>query len=207
MPIADAGTRLAFWQTTRKRRRVLLRARLGPVPAPSVCCGVLIDMSEHKDQGGKPPAEGERQPERAVELFGRAVRTALRNNATAYGFSISITAAYGLANAVAGPAKPLETISFAAGAAIAFVVIGAVFLTQFRGSLPEGGQVATISGGVDLLSIIGAVATALGLSQIPGYLTWPVTAFGAVSVYLLVGGLDVLIARGMAQRTSFARRQ
>lgn len=165
-------------------------------------------MSEHEDQGRTTPAEGEQQPDRAVQLFGRAVRTALRNNATAYGFSISITAAYGLVNAVAGPAKPLETVSFAGGAAFAFIIVGAVFLTRFReGSLPESGQVATISGGVDVLSVIGAVAAAFGLAHLPGYPAWPLTALGTVSVYLVVGGLDVLIARTAARRTSFARRQ
>ncbi|MDQ3154368.1 MAG: hypothetical protein M3R63_22495 [Actinomycetota bacterium] len=33
---------------------------------------------------------------RAVEAYGSAVRTTLRNNATAYGFSVSITAAFSL---------------------------------------------------------------------------------------------------------------
>lgn len=165
-------------------------------------------MSEHETEDGKAPEADQRHPERAVQLFGRAVRTALRNNATAYGFSISITAAYGLVNAVAGPAKPIETVSFAVGAAIAFVVVGALFLTRFQeGSLPESGQVATISGGVDLLSVAAAVAAAFGLSHLPGYPAWPLTALGTVSVYLLVGGLDVLIARGAARRTSIARRQ
>lgn len=165
-------------------------------------------MSEHADEDGDAPEKDEQQPERAAQLYGRAVRTALRNNATAYGFSISITAAYGLANAVAGPAKPFETVSFALGAAIAFVIVGAVFLVRFqKGSLPEGGQVATISGGIDLLSVTGAVATAYGLSHLPGYLAWPVTALGTVTVYLLVGGLDVVIAWRATRRTSFARRQ
>jgi len=33
----------------------------------------------------------EREPERAIEAYGRGVRTALRNNATAYGFSITFS--------------------------------------------------------------------------------------------------------------------
>jgi hypothetical protein len=38
-----------------------------------------------------------------LHAYSWGVRTALRDNATAYGFSISITAAYGLASAVKGP--------------------------------------------------------------------------------------------------------
>lgn len=164
------------------------------------------DRSSDDENASAAPEDS--PPERAIQLFGRAVRTALRNNATAYGFSISITAAYGLVNAVAGAAKPLETVSFAVGAAAAFVVVGAVFLTRFReGSLPEDAQVATISGGVDLLSVVCAVGAAYGLAHLPGYSAWPLTALGTVCVYLLVGGLDILIAQVAARRTSLARRQ
>ncbi|MGH3499547.1 MAG: hypothetical protein ACRDQA_01400 [Nocardioidaceae bacterium] len=165
-------------------------------------------MSEHENEDNNATGDDEPASERTVHLYGRGVRTALRNNATAYGFSISITAAYGLGSAVSGPASALETICFAAGAAVAFVLVGAVFITQFPlGSLPEGGQVATISGVVDLVSVGSAVVAAFGLAHVPGFAAWPLTALGTVIVYLLVGGLDVLIAQGTARRTSFARRQ
>ncbi|QGK68955.1 hypothetical protein GIY23_04850 [Allosaccharopolyspora coralli] len=83
------------------------------------------------------------------------MRTALRNNATAYGFSISITASYGLASSANGGPSADETIACAVGAGVAFVLIGAVFLTGFpQGSPREGGQLATISGGIDLLAVL-----------------------------------------------------
>lgn len=135
------------------------------------------------------------------------MRTALRNNATAYGFSISITAAYGLING-AQTASAAKTIAFAAGAAIAFLVIGLVFVARFPGgTFPEGGQVATFSGGIDLLSITVAVAAALGVSRTPGFFAWPLTALATVVAYLLVGGLDVLLARFFARHTTFGRYQ
>lgn len=161
-----------------------------------------------RDESDYSESEHQSEPERGIELFGRGVRTALRNNATAYGFSISITAAYGLVSGSRGMATALETVSFALGAAIAFVLVGAVFISRFRlGSLEEGGQVATISGAVDLLSVIAAVAAAFGLSRLPGFFAWPLTALGTVISYLTVGGLDILLARSVAQRTSFGKEQ
>lgn len=49
--------------------------------------GDPADGQEQAESGEKPEAREESAPERAAELFGRGVRTALRNNATAYGLS------------------------------------------------------------------------------------------------------------------------
>lgn len=82
------------------------------------------------------------------------------------------------------------------------------FLTRYpQGSLREGGQIATISGGIDLLAVLTALGAAYGLSQVPGFVTWPLTSFGTAVAYLLVSGLDVLIARAVADHTSFGRAQ
>lgn len=160
------------------------------------------------DDAGSADSRSGSESERGIELFGRGVRTALRTNATAYGFSISITSAYGMANGASGTASAGETVLFAAGAALAFVLIGVAFVANVPvGALRESGQVATISGAVDLLSITATVAAAFGLTRIPGTLVWPLTGLGTVGTYLVVGGMDVLIARSLASRTSFAREQ
>lgn len=143
-----------------------------------------------------------------MTTYTRGVRTALRQNASAYGFSISITVSYGL---VSGPRSSItagQTIAFGAGAALAFVVVGAVFVAvTSRGSLPESRQALTFSGGVDLLSVAAAIAAGYGLSQITGPWAWPLTGAGTVTCYLLVGGMDVLIARAAARRTRFGSDQ
>lgn len=163
---------------------------------------------EEPDSRAKAETRGESTPQRATELYGRGVRTALRNNATAYGFSISITAGYGLLSGTHSSMSALETIAFAVGAAIAFLVVGGTFLTRFpEGSLPEGGQVTTISGGIDVLSIVATVATAYGLSRVPGFAAWPLTGAGMVITYLLASGLDVLLARTIARHTNLGRSQ
>lgn len=149
-----------------------------------------------------------RRAEPPLEAYGRGVRTALRNNATAYGFSIAITSAYGLVNTASEGTTAADTISFAVGAALAFILIGALFIAHFQqGRLSEGGQEATISGGIDFLSIVVTIVTAYGLSKVPGYAAWPLTGFGAASAYLLTSGVDVLLARVVAKRTSFGRSQ
>lgn len=163
---------------------------------------------DDEDQTGADGGARQRGAEPHLEVYGRGVRTALRNNATAYGFSIAMTSAYGLVNSASDNATAAETISFALGAAFAFIVIGGVFIAQFpQGRLSEGGQEVTFSGGIDVISVVVTVAAAYGLSRIPGFAAWPSTAFGSVIVYLLTSGLDVLLARVVAKRTSFGRSQ
>jgi hypothetical protein len=172
--------------------------------------GGLAAMSDdhgHRRQDGH-EAQQDSRPERAVVAYGRGVRTALRNNATAYGFSISITAAYGLVVGTQGSAKAIDTVAFALGAAIAFVVVGAASMALFpRAGMQEGEQTAMLSGGIDLLSVVAAVAAAVGFSRLGGFAVWPLTALGTVTVYLLVGGLDVLIACAVMNRSSVDRSQ
>ena len=154
------------------------------------------------DEPGRP------EPEREIVIYGRGVRTALRNNATAYGFSISITAAYGLVSGAHKQITALSTISFAIGAVLGFLLVGGLFVGFFRrGSLDEGGQVLTIGGAVDIIAVTAAVAVAFGLSRVPGFFGWPLTGLGAVSAYLVTGGLDVVIARWLAKHTAFGRSQ
>ncbi|OEV05601.1 hypothetical protein [Streptomyces oceani] len=141
---------------------------------------------------------------RVLDTYGRGVRTALQDNATAYGFSISITAAYGLASGSRGPASAAETIGFALGAGTAFLVITLLFLSKHE-RLSEGEQVLTLSGAFDFLSVVVAVAVGYGLSRIPGSPAWPLTGLGTVVSYLLVGGLDVVLARALSRHTSLGR--
>ncbi len=118
--------------------------------------------------------------------------------------SISVTAAYGLASALRGPGSATDTVFFALGAAGAFVLVSICFLGRFRNSpLSETDQVLTLSGGFDFLSVAVTVAAAYGLAHIPGPWAWPVTGLGTVVTYLMVGGLDVVLARALARRTSF----
>ena len=140
--------------------------------------------------------------------YARGVRTVLRNNASAYGFSITVTVAYGLVSGTQSTITASKTIAFGLGAAVGFVLVGAIFVAATsRGSLPESRQALTISGGVDMLSVGAAIAAAYGLSLLPGFWAWPSTGGGAVACYLLVSGLDVLIARALARHTSFGSRQ
>ncbi len=70
--------------------------------------------------------EGKRPQKRGsgfLRLFERGVDTATRNNVTAYGYSVSITAAFALLQTSRVDTGVLEIFVFAVGAVIAFALI------------------------------------------------------------------------------------
>jgi len=57
-----------------------------------------------------------------------------------------------------------------------------------------------------LPTVLFAVGVAAGLAVfVPGIVVWPVSAFGATATFLLVGGVDVLIARRTARGADATR--
>lgn len=137
-----------------------------------------------------------------MELYSKAVRTALGNNSTAYGFSVSITSAYGLVSTSHGSASALQTVAFAVGASGAFVLVALTLARGFRERpLDESETMASIAGVIDLVSVIAAVGVAVAAAHIPGTVGWALCSFLVTLTYLVVGGLDVLLARRLARHT------
>ena len=70
-------------------------------------------------------------------LFEQGVDTATRNNVTAYGYSITITAAFALLQTSCPDTGVLEIFIFAAGGVLAFALIAAVASGFFREELED----------------------------------------------------------------------
>lgn len=147
----------------------------------------------HDEDGGRSP--------HPAGTFISGMRTSLRENGSAYGFSVSITAGFGLVSSEHPSSNiAVPVLLFAAAAVATFIVVEALAFRLFQHiGAPDRPSVVVISGAVDGLSVLCAVGAGIGLARIPGLLAWPATASGMVLVFILVGGLDVLIARRMAR--------
>ena len=85
-------------------------------------------------------AEQERPQKRGsgfFRLFERGVDTATRNNVTAYGYSVSITAAFAILQTSRSDTGVLEIFIFAAGAVVAFAIIACLASGFFREELED----------------------------------------------------------------------
>jgi len=133
------------------------------------------------------------------EVLFHGVRTSVRNNGVAYGFSVMITASFGLLQSATGSASTLDIFFFAGGAVAGFVLLEAIasnlFRVRMRGDPPEvvalGTAFSFFSVGVGL-----AVAAAVGAVVSPG-LAWPVGGFGATLAYVTAAGAEMALAGRM----------
>jgi hypothetical protein len=128
--------------------------------------------------------------------FERGVDTATRNNVTAYGYSISITAAFAILQTSRTDTGILEIFVFAAGGVVAFAIIAALASGFFREQLEDQpSNVKSLAGALSFFS----VGLALGVAYLVGILleglaAWPVSAFLTTLVYVSAVGIELAVA-------------
>jgi hypothetical protein len=128
--------------------------------------------------------------------FERGVDTATRNNVTAYGYSISITAAFAILQTSRTDTGILEIFVFAAGGVVAFAIIAALASGFFREELEDQpSNVKSLAGALSFFS----VGLALGVAYLVGILleglaAWPVSAFLTTLVYVSAVGIELAVA-------------
>jgi hypothetical protein len=153
----------------------------------------------------------EKQPKKRssglFRLFERGVDTAARNNITAMGYSISITAAFALLQTSRSDTGILAIFFFAAGAVLAFAIIACLASGFFREELEdESSTITSLAGALSFLS----VGLALGVAYVVGLLiqglaAWPVSAFLATVVYVGSVGVELTVAHWIlrSKRTGY----
>ena len=142
----------------------------------------------------------QKQPRRRssglFRLFEKGIDTAARNNITAMGYSISITAAFALLQISRSDTGILAVFFFAAGAVLAFAIIATLASGFFLEELEdESSNVTSLAGAFSFLSVGLAlgVAYVVGLLM-PGLAAWPISAFLATIFYVGSVGVELTMA-------------
>jgi small-conductance mechanosensitive channel len=142
----------------------------------------------------------QKQPKRRssgfFRIFERGVDTAARNNVTAMGYSITITAAFALLQTSRSDTGIIAIFFFAAGAVLAFAIIACLASGFFREELEdESSNIKSLAGALSFLSVgLALVVTYVVGLLIPGLAAWPASAFLATVVYVASVGLELTIA-------------
>ncbi len=146
-------------------------------------------------------AERDGQPG-IVHTYARGVRASLGNNAAAYAYSVTITAAFGVLTTIVGPTRLWDVFTFAFGAALAFTVTDAVasrgFRVRMRGERPEVAVLGAAMSFPSVLLAVGAAALA-GQVALGTPIAWPAGSFAATVVFVLVGAVELLLGERAQQ--------
>ena len=134
---------------------------------------------------------------RRGELYAQGLRTSVRTNATAYGFSIMITASFGVTTVLQPKPGAGDIFLFALGAVAGFaaVQLGATRGFHVENVGAERTSVLLIAGLLSVVSVqagVGAAALVAWLGG--GWYVWVAAPFAASAAFLLVNGAEFALA-------------
>ena len=101
--------------------------------------------------------------------YRRGLHASVRNNASAYGFSVTITASFGLLTSALGTPTATEIFAFAGGAVAAFALVEFALSLGYRRDLEdEPPNVKDVGSSVSVLSVGLAMAGTFAVGRILG---------------------------------------
>jgi hypothetical protein len=136
---------------------------------------------------------------RPLANYARGVRASLGTNASAYAYSVMITASFGVLTSVLGPSGVGDVFAFGLGAAIGFTLTESVASRGFRVRMRgEPSDVVVLGGALSypsiLLAVGGAAVAAFLLGPDWGWLGGSLVA---TCLFLLLAGLELLLGERM----------
>jgi hypothetical protein len=130
---------------------------------------------------------------------GTALSTSVSSNATAFGFSITITVGFGVVQTLEGSPTLFELMLFGIAAATAVGLLEAAVTRGFRrrvGAAPP--EVSMMGTALNFASVAAGVGAAIGIGEvIDGTAVWPIASFTTAAVYVLVEAVEVLLAEAI----------
>jgi len=126
----------------------------------------------------------------------RGAGTSIRNNSTAYGFSVLVTADFAVMSHLGGPPDLAGIYAFLAGAALAFAVLSAAASKLFRENLSsEPSKVIALSSAFGFVSIGLGVSVSVFVGWLStGWYAWLASGFASTATYILLVGVEVVLA-------------
>ena len=129
-------------------------------------------------------------------LYRRGLQTSVRNNAAAYGYSVTVTLTLAALSAELGSPNVGQVFLFGAGAVAGFVIVEGAATSFFRHRVRgEPAQVVVIGSALGFASVgLGVGAATLSGELIDGGAAWAIGPFLGTVAYLLVVGAEMALA-------------
>jgi hypothetical protein len=141
-------------------------------------------------------------PSGARARLSNGAREALHGNATAFGYSVTITASFGAVQLQRGAPDFTDLIVFGLGAVLAFGGLEGLLTRGFREPLAQGAdQVITLGTALAFISISLGIATAHAVAgALSGRPAWFAGALAGSLVFVLVESLELVLAEWIQER-------
>jgi len=141
-------------------------------------------------------------PHGVRERVKHGLRQALQGNATAFGYSVTITASFGAVQYERGQPAFGDLLVFGLGAVLAFSALEGVLTRGFRDALPGGStRVVTLGTALSFVSVSLAISGALGAATVlHGRAAWFLGSLVASLLFVGTEGLEFALAERVQER-------
>ncbi len=148
------------------------------------------------------PESATGQSRRAPHRVHAGLSESLGGNATAFGYSVTITASFGAVQLRRGQPGFGDLLLFGVGAVLAFGGLEGVLTRGFRVPLEKAAdQVVTLGTALAFISVTLAIATARAVAEVlPGAWAWFGGALGASLVFAVVESIEFMLAEWVQER-------
>ncbi|MGY1845372.1 hypothetical protein [Modestobacter sp. SYSU DS0875] len=126
----------------------------------------------------------------------RTMRSTVGRESTTFGFSILVTAVFGILQVTQGSPDLPRVFLFATGAVASFTLLEGLLSAGFRQAMPQH-RTRTLAVGtsMNIVSVLAALGAAAALGATFSHLAiWAVAPFAAGVVYLVVESLEAALA-------------
>lgn len=131
------------------------------------------------------------------ERIRRGVRGAIRDNATAYSYSVLITVTFVATQQILGTPTVGHLFLYVLGATGSFVVLEAISSRFFQVEIkPEPSNVVLVGSAFSPLTVAASLGAAVGLAYLThGWVGWLTTPLVATTTFILLAGVELAVAR------------
>lgn len=129
--------------------------------------------------------------------YGRCLRSAVGSSAAPYGFTLAVWTTGAVIIDARGLPSSLNALAFAAGAVLAFALVGFLAFGDLTGENGEQQPKTSLWGNFHFLSVGLAIGAAVIITNILNTdLVWLLGSFASTACYLLALGAEFTVADG-----------
>ncbi|WP_146010383.1 hypothetical protein [Acidimangrovimonas sediminis] len=123
-------------------------------------------------------------------------RVSVKDNTSAYGYSIAITGITSMMTATGGKATPADLFAGAAGAVCAYILVElAALLLRRQSPRDDGERTRLLARMLNLVSVGAALAVAYLIGRLmSGWSAWLTAGFVGTAAFVLLEGIELYIA-------------
>ena len=133
----------------------------------------------------------------------RGMRSTVGRESTTFGFSVLVTAVFGLLATTEGSPDVLRVFLYAVGACASFTALEGLLSRGFRAPMPQHRtRVQAVGTSLNLLSVVGGLAAGWAVAAAMTHAAvWVLSPFVAAVVYLLLESLETALGEHLAARS------